>query len=106
MELCVNNPCQDSVLKRLFFAVVALSLSWATGVSAQGTFTLEQVLSAPFNSGLVAARSGDRIAWASNHQGMRNIWVAEGPDFKARQLTSYAKDDGGELSGIHFSADG
>ncbi len=106
MEIRVKSPRNDQILKRFFFALIALSLAWATGVSAQGTFTLEQVLSAPFHSGLVAARSGDRITWASNHKGMRNIWVAEGPDFKARQLTSYSEDDGGELSGIQFSADG
>ncbi|HTQ97508.1 MAG TPA: DPP IV N-terminal domain-containing protein [Candidatus Acidoferrum sp.] len=102
----MKSPRNNQILIRVYFAVLALSLSWAMGVSAQGTFTLEQVLSAPFNSELVAARSGDRIAWASNHEGKRNIWVAEGPEFKARQLTSYAQDDGGELSGLQFSADG
>ena len=36
----------------------------------------------------------------------RNIWVAEGPGYTARQLTAYAEDDGGEFSNLQFSADG
>jgi dipeptidyl aminopeptidase/acylaminoacyl peptidase len=75
-------------------------------LAAQESFALEQVLSAPFNSNLVAAPSGNRIAWTSNQQGRRNIWVAEGPSFAARQLTTYQQDDGGELSDLRFSADG
>jgi dipeptidyl aminopeptidase/acylaminoacyl peptidase len=87
-------------------ALAVCVLLYAQVSSAQGTFTLEQILSAPFNSNLVAAKSVNRVAWASNQQGKRNIWVAEGPDFAARQLTSYQEDDGGELSDLKFSADG
>ena len=73
---------------------------------AQGSFTLERILRAPFNANLVVARSGNRMAWTSNENGMRNIWVAQGPEFAPRQLTAYAVDDGGELSQVEFSADG
>ncbi len=78
----------------------------ARGSWAQRSFTLEQILSAPFNGNLVVARSGNRVAWTSNEKGKRNIWAAEGPDFAPRQLTAYALDDGGELSQLKFSADG
>jgi dipeptidyl aminopeptidase/acylaminoacyl peptidase len=91
---------------RFRLAAGALMLVCAQGVSAQGSFTLEQILSAPFNSNLVTAKSVNRIAWTSNQQGKRNIWVAEGPSFAARQLTSYQPDDGGELSDLRFSPDG
>ncbi len=91
---------------RFCLSAAMLVLFCAHLVSAQGSFTLEQVLSAPFNSNLVAARSGDRIAWTSNEQGKRNIWVAEGPGFKGRRLTAYQEDDGGELSDLRFTADG
>lgn len=91
---------------RLCFPAAILVLSCIQVVSAQGSFTLEQVLNAPFNSNLVAARSGDRIAWTSNEQGRRNIWIAEGPGFKSRRLTAYQEDDGGELSDLRFTADG
>jgi len=91
---------------RFRLAAPALIFLLARGLYAQQSFTLEEVLSAPFHSDLVAAKSGNRIAWTSNQQGKRNIWVAEGPAFAARQLTSYSQDDGGELSGLRFSADG
>lgn len=78
----------------------------AQHISAQQSFTLQQVLSAPFLSDLVAAKHANRIAWTSNEAGIRNIWVAEGPDFKARQLTAYTEDDGAELSDLTFSDDG
>ena len=93
-------------MNQLRFAAAVLILLCAQCISAQESITLEQVLSAPFNSNLVAAKNGNRIAWTSNQEGKRNIWVAEGPGFTARQLTSYPEDDGGELSDLRFSADG
>jgi dipeptidyl aminopeptidase/acylaminoacyl peptidase len=71
-----------------------------------GAFTLEQVLSSPFPSELVAARRGQRVAWVFDAEGRRNVWVAEGPQFQARQLTHYDRDDGQELTDLSFSADG
>jgi len=50
----------------------------------------------------VASPKGNRLAWIFDAQGVRNIWVAEGPEFKPRQLTSYMDDDGQELSEISF----
>jgi len=73
--------------------------------NAQNPITLEQVMSAPFPSNLTAARRSNRIAWTLNQEGRRNIWVAEGPAFTARQLTKYDSDDGQELSDLSFSAD-
>src|SRR5713226_10109842 len=72
---------------------------------AQKTFTLEQAMSAPFPSNLTAAKKVNRLAWTLNQEGRRNIWVAEGPAFTARQLTKYESDDGQELSDLSFSAD-
>jgi dipeptidyl aminopeptidase/acylaminoacyl peptidase len=92
-------------MTRLRWVAVALLLFCARGIVAQGTVSLQQLLSAAFNSELIASKSGNRVAWASNQQGRRNIWVAEGPEFTARQLTSYKEDDGGELSDLRFSAD-
>ncbi|PYT00723.1 MAG: hypothetical protein DMF65_08405 [Acidobacteria bacterium] len=72
----------------------------------QGGFTLEQVLSSPFPSELASARRGERVAWAFDAEGRRNVWVAEGPQFQARQLTHFDRDDGQELGDLSFSADG
>ncbi len=80
-----------------------------TNVSASQSrdeFTIEQVLSAPFPSGLVTAPKGERAAWLFNARGKRNVWAAAGPDFKARQLTRHDQDDGQELSELSFNAGG
>jgi dipeptidyl aminopeptidase/acylaminoacyl peptidase len=88
------------------FCVLFLLLCPAASAQAGGGFTLEQVLSSPFPSELVAARRGSRVAWVFDAEGRRNVWAAEGPQFQARQLTRYDKDDGQELSDLAFSADG
>ncbi|HEX3558924.1 MAG TPA: prolyl oligopeptidase family serine peptidase [Pyrinomonadaceae bacterium] len=93
---------------RLLIALFLLLLLFRSVASArQGRgFTLEQVLSSPFPSELAAARKGERIAWVFDSEGRRNIWVAEGPQFQARQLTHYDRDDGQELTDLGFSFDG
>ncbi len=93
-------------MKRLLWLAAVVVWCASQGAVAQESFTLEQVMKAPFPSNLVAAKTGNRIAWAVNQEGKRNIWVAEGPQFAARQVTSYQQDDGEELSELHFSADG
>ena len=74
---------------------------------AESPFTLEQVMSAPFVSDLTAAPAGERVAWVANDKGRRNIWVAQlGSHANAQQITHYAEDDGQEISGLAWSADG
>ena len=93
------------------FAAIALSVG-ARGGEAQraaatpASFTLEQVKAYPFPNELTTAATGARLAWALNERGLRNVWVAEGPAFAARQLTRYAADDGQELTSVSLSADG
>src|SRR5215510_10287642 len=72
----------------------------------ESVFTLEQILSSPFPSDLVASPIGERVAWVFDAQGKRNVWVAEGPDFKARQLTQYNEDTGQEITELSFTHDG
>jgi dipeptidyl aminopeptidase/acylaminoacyl peptidase len=93
-------------MKRFLVCWCVVFLLLTGGARAQQPFTLEQVMRAPFPANLVAAKNSDRLAWTLNQQGLRNVWVAEGPKFEARQLTSYKVDDGGELSDLHFTADG
>ena len=73
---------------------------------SRGDFTVAQATSFPHASDLAAARSGSRIAWVLLERGVRNIYVAEGPAFTARRLTSYTDDDGQELTNVSVSADG
>src|SRR5215208_3292024 len=90
---------------RLSFASLLLLAACARPCAAQG-FTLEQVLSSPFPADLVAARRGQRVAWTFDAEGRRNVWVAEGAQFQARQLTRYERDDGQHVGELAFSGDG
>ncbi len=93
-------------MKRAMLSVVAWVTLCSVPCAAQQPFTLEQILSAPFVSDLIASKAGNRLAWSVNEQGRRNIWVAEGPAFVGRQLTTYTEDDGAELTELSFTPDG
>jgi dipeptidyl aminopeptidase/acylaminoacyl peptidase len=73
---------------------------------APSPFTVEQVLSLPTPDNLIASPVGSTIAWTFNERGVRNIYVADGPEFAARRLTDNTKDDGQELTNLSFSKDG
>jgi len=60
----------------------------------------------PFPTGLTAASTGARLAWAMDEEGRRNIYVAEGPAYTPRKLTDFATDDGQEITSLTLSADG
>src|ERR1019366_234796 len=85
--------------------IIAIFAFGAAFLPAQ-PFSIDQALSAPFPSDLIASPTGNQIAWVFDSRGVRNIWIAEGPDFKARQLTSYTQDDGQEIGGVVWSGDG
>jgi len=84
--------------------LAAAAILLAAPASAQ-SFTIEQVLSVPFPTDLTASKSG-AFAWVFNTRGVRNVWLAEPAGYKARQLTSYAIDDGQEIGGLGFTGDG
>lgn len=77
----------------------------SVGALAQ-PLTLDAIKNYPFPTELTAAQQGSRIAWALDELGRRNIYVAEGPDFKPRKLTNYADDDGQEISSLAISSNG
>ena len=115
-----NHVCRVTLFSIIFVAALTLLLVVVAGpkpghaadrtspaLAAQtASFSLEQIKSYPFPNELTAAATGSRIAWAFNERGARNIWVAEGPDFRARKLTNYDVDDGQELTSVSISADG
>src|SRR5438874_8847890 len=102
------NSCFRSVATAvvLLFAIGTLGFSQTNNSAAGAKFTVEQILSSPFPSELVAAKQGARVAWIFNSKGERNIWVADGPDFVARQVTNYRGDEGQQLAGLAFTPDG
>src|ERR1700722_18588217 len=74
------------------------------------SFTLEQVLSSPFPTNLVASEPTNgnpaRIAWGFATKGERNVWVADAPNFEARQVTHYVGDDGMPIAALKLTPDG
>lgn len=68
-------------------------------------FSIEDVLSASFPASLTPAPTSARIAWLQNVEGVRNIWLAEAPDYKGRMVTDYDQDDGQVISNIQFTPD-
>jgi dipeptidyl aminopeptidase/acylaminoacyl peptidase len=95
------------IIRRMKKALLALVAATVT-ISAQtpASFTLEQILSYPFPDNLVASPAGSTIAWTFIERGLRNIYAADGPQFTARKVTSYAADDGQELTSLSFTPDG
>jgi dipeptidyl aminopeptidase/acylaminoacyl peptidase len=104
----VRRVCRVASLRIAVVAALATPLGtpFAAPLAAQGPFTLDQVMSAPYPTNLAAAATGERLAWTLNERGLRNIWVAEGPAFGARRLTAYSSDDGQELTAVQISPDG
>jgi len=88
--------------------VVAALLAFAVlpVVADEPPFSVDEVLSFPHPTGLVAAPAGDRVAWVSEQEGVRNLWVAEGPTWEGRAVTSYQDDDGQAISELAFTPDG
>jgi Tol biopolymer transport system component len=87
-----------------FVALVCLAAPLAAKQPAP--FTMAQVLDHPYASELSAAPHADTIAWVSNINGARNIWLARAPSFTPTKLTSYQDDDGQEITQLTFSPDG
>lgn len=84
------------------FAYLVLIL---TSCCAQ-SFSLKSVLSYPFPSELTSAKAGDKIAWAVNEQGKRNVYVAEGPLYQPKKITSYNEDAAQEITSLSISDNG
>jgi len=87
----------------------ALSFGLAGAQARTPDFSLEQVTSAPFASGMIAAPTGGRVAWVFDANGARNVWVAE-PDgrggYGARPITTYTGDDGSDLGDLAWDPAG
>jgi dipeptidyl aminopeptidase/acylaminoacyl peptidase len=122
MKIRTNHSRKGYVLLRVSLAAIFLLLLCALHVPgfAGSGFTIEQVLSSPFPYSLTTSHASSqgkepRIAWVFNNRGVCNIWLAEGPEFKSRRLTSFKKDDGRHLrirgfveknTAVVFSKDG
>lgn len=63
-------------------------------------------MSSPFPTALTAAAKANRIAWVFDSRGERNVWVADAPEFAARQVTHYEGDDGQDIFALKLTPDG
>lgn len=114
----MSSPAKHDHLRRSIVFFVILSATIVSNVTLLSgsqrairstqpeSFTLQQIKGYPFPNELTASATGSRIAWAFNERGARNVWVAEGDDFKPRRLTNYEIDDGQEITSLSISDDG
>ena len=93
---------------RVFVIAIAVALAvWTAGGSAADRmFSLADILSPAYPSGLVAAKSVDRIAWIFNDRGARNVWTAAAPDFRPVNLTGFGRDEVFEIDEVFLTDDG
>lgn len=95
------------MLKIAAFITAGVCLVATSSVRCQ-EFTIEQALSAPFASNLVAGPKPGKVAWMENLQGRRNLWLAtvdSSDRFVTKQLTRYNEDDGQEMYDLAWSPD-
>ena len=101
---------RKSVMKfvNTLFTPLAVAASFITGpaFAASDSFTLEQVMSAPFASSPIASPAGAKAAWLLNERGQRNVWVASAPDWKGHKVTDFNQDDGQEIGELAWAPDG
>ena len=94
------------MLRRLaILSTIILPLAGPAAAEGSGTFTLEEVLSAPYPTQLATASGADRVAWVLDERGARNVWFAadgSGP----RRLTSFEADDGQVIGGLRLTPSG
>jgi dipeptidyl aminopeptidase/acylaminoacyl peptidase len=89
-------------------ALVLLTMAPVPAWAQRRSFTVEQILAAPFPTELTAAPAQGRLAWVFNTRGSRNVWLAEpsaGGAYTTRALTSYTGDDGQEIGDLAWSPD-
>lgn len=92
------------ILRRAICLIVALPV--AATLPAQTKPTVAEFLSPAEPLDLIAARAANRVAWMAYDQGLRNVYTAAAPDFKAVRLTRYLADDGVDLTNVVLSDDG
>jgi hypothetical protein len=84
-------------------AVLGMTATPAGAQARPATYTLDEVMQAPFTSDMLAAPTGTAVAWLFNAKGCSNIRVA-GPDgAKARQIIPYTEVDGFDIGELAWS---
>ena len=86
----------------------ASAVAWPAVALAQqvGVPTIAPFLSPASPLTLASARNADRIAWMVYDRGLRNVYTAAAPDFRAVRVTNFLRDDGTDLTDVKVSDDG
>ncbi|HEY6305827.1 MAG TPA: prolyl oligopeptidase family serine peptidase [Candidatus Angelobacter sp.] len=87
-------------------SILLVLVCTVSAVAQKSSFTLEQVMSSPFPTGLTAAAQANRIAWVFDSKGERNVWMADAPGFEARPVTHYQGDNGQDIFSLRLAPDG
>ncbi|MGI8961686.1 MAG: S9 family peptidase [Bryobacteraceae bacterium] len=96
-----------SAIRLLLFQFFACTvLADPVALRNAGSFTIEQIMGAPFASSLTPSPTGAEVAWLLNERGQRNVWVASAPDWKGRKVTNFDADDGQEINDLAWAPDG
>ena len=91
---------EEALYKRII--IIFLLLFKAHFALIANNYTIQDILSAPFPTGLTLSPSGKRVAWVFSENGVRNIWIAEAPRFKGKAITNNNQDIGQDLSSLIF----
>jgi dipeptidyl-peptidase-4 len=91
-------------MRNKFLAILAIAA--AVPLGAQSKPTIGQYIGTSEPLEVVSAEKTDRIAWVAYDRGMRNVYTAAAPDFRAVRLTSFMEDNGVDLTAVSLSADG
>ena len=86
--------------------LILFSLGSSILAAPNSSFTVRQVMRAPFATSPLAVPNGTKVAWLENDEGKRNIWIAEAPDWTGRKITTFDRDDGQEIDKLAWAPDG
>lgn len=87
-------------------AVLGMTATLAAAQTHPATYTLNDVMQAPFASDMLPSPRGAAVAWVFNAKGCSNIWVSDAPrGAKAHQITPYTADDGFDIGELAWSPD-
>jgi len=84
---------------------LALLVSAQPASAHSSSFSINDVMQAPYPSDLTVGPAGKSVAWVFDTKGVRNIWALDSTG-KARQITAFTQDDGFDIDGLAWSPDG
>ena len=85
---------------------ITLLICLASIYTMRAQVTIEHMLSVPFPTELKSSADGKHLAWIFNDRGIRNVFIADAPDFAPRKLTDHHTDDGIDITDLRFTDDG